>query len=120
RPSPSPGPPGSAAATAYGGLVDPAGPDAAVDPAAARRGAVVGELGVRRQRLPARAPPVDLRENRVGVRIALGAGRRVVPGEVQQRPVRLLGGGGQLLPDPAAEVVGEPQVAADIAGRLDG
>ena len=101
------------------GLVHAVGADAAVDPAAAGRGAVGLELGVGGQRLAVGVPAVDLGQHGVGGRLGQRPLDRVVPGEVQYRPVHLVGGGGQLLPDPAAEVVGEPQVAAGVPGRLD-
>ena len=76
---------------APGGLVDLVGVDAAVDPAAAGRRAVVLHLHVARQRRAVRAHAVDLAQHRLGVRVGRLAVRRVVPGEVQQRPVPRVG-----------------------------
>ena len=101
------------------GLVDAVRVDAAVDPAAAARRAVVLQLGVGRQRLAVGVPAVDLGQHRLGARLVYLALGRVVPGQLAHRPVARLGRAGQPLPDQPAEVVGEPQVAAGVAGRLD-
>ena len=100
-------------------LVHAVGPDPAVDPAAAGGRSVVLELRVGGQRLPVGVPAVDLGQHGLGRRLGQRPLHRVVPGEVLYRPVHLVGRSGQLLPDPAAEVVGEPQVAAHVPGRLD-
>src|SRR6266702_6056064 len=60
-----------AAGLTPGRLVDPAGVDAAVDPAAAGGGSVVGELLVGGQWLPAGAAAVDLRQHRLGIRLGV-------------------------------------------------
>ncbi len=44
----------------------------------------------------------------------------VVPGQIQQRPVPLVGRAGQPLPDPLAEFVEELQFALALSRRLDG
>ena len=44
----------------------------------------------------------------------------VVPGQVQQRTIALVGGAGQSLSDPVAQLDEELQFALAVAGRLDG
>ncbi len=104
---------------AAGGLVDAVGVHPAVDPAAAGRGAVGLELLVGGERIPLGVPAVDLGEDGFRVRFGLPALRRVLPGQVEHRPVHLVGGPGELPPDDPPQVVGEPQVAARVAGRFD-
>src|SRR5262249_26293511 len=100
-------------------LVDPAGVDAAIDPAAAGGGAIVVQLLVGRDRVAVAVPSVDLGEHRLSYRLFRYSERRVVPRQVQQWLVHLVNRPGELLAKLPAEVVGEPQFAARVAGRLD-
>lgn len=104
-----------------GGLVDGVGVHAGVDPAAGGGRAVGAQLGVGRQRVRGLADPVsvDLGQHRLPVRVAVLVGG-VVPGQIQQRPVPLVGRAGQPLPDPLAEFVEELQFALALSRRLDG
>jgi hypothetical protein len=52
--------------------------------------------------------PVDAAQDVVGGRVV--AAQLVVPGEVEQRPVALVGRAGQALLEPPPEVVEEPQL----------
>ncbi len=109
-------------------LVLPVGVHAAVDPAAAGGGAVVLELRVGGQRLAVGVPAVDLGEHRLGGRLGQRPLHRVIPGEVQHRPVHLVSGASwehpqaprarQLGADQPPQVVGEPQLAARVARGL--
>src|SRR5207248_1814965 len=65
-------------------------------------------------------PAADLGQHGLGVRLLEPALRGVVPGQVEHRPVALVGARRQFLPDPLAEVIHEPQLAARLTGRLDG
>src|SRR5215213_6559060 len=71
-------------------LVDLVGVAAGVDPAAARRRAVVGEREVAREGVVLGVPAADLAQHGLGVGIGVRALRRVVPGELQNRAVALL------------------------------
>ncbi len=122
RPAPLAGHPALlAAGFATGRLVHPIGEHAAVDPTAARRGAVVLQLGVARQRPAGRhLETADLPQHGRGARLVVAAGHRVVPGQLEHRAVPWQGRGGQPLPDDLAQMVEEPQVGAALAGRLQG
>src|SRR6266536_1350471 len=109
---------GPLARLAAGGLIYPIGVDAAVDPTAARGGSVVFQLKVGRQRAALRVVTVDLGKDGRGVRLVQRALRRVVPHQVENRPVHLVGASCQLGADASAEVINEPQVAAGVTRRL--
>lgn len=49
-------------------------------------------------------PPVDLTTDRIGARVLCLVVHRVVPGEIEQRPVLQVGRAGEALPDEPAEV----------------
>ena len=115
------------------------GEDAAVDPAAACRRAVVLQLRVAAHQT---RPPgarvgfiqpvtVDLHEDLLQVRFPFNAAERsigqtrllvevVVPGEVQQRLVLGIGRAGVELLEALTQVVEKPGVGTAIAGRIDG
>ena len=90
----------------------------AVDPAAARGRAVGLQLGVRREGSAVGAGAVDLAQHRLTVGLAEVVDR-VVPGQVEQRPVHLVGGVAQLLADPVAQLDVELQLAGGVARRVD-
>ena len=104
------------------------GDDAGIDPGAARGRAVLLEVGKGGQRLfvgPGVA--VDLLEHLVGRRLVLdapcgdfGGFRLVIPDQVLDRPVAVVCGILVELLEPLAEMVGEPEVAARIVGRVGG
>ena len=71
------------------------------------------------ERLAGRVPAVDLREHRLGARLLDLARRRVVPRQVEERPVLRILRVLQLLADHAAEVVVEPELGAAVVLRLD-
>src|SRR5207248_9068808 len=101
-------------------LVHLAGEDAAVDPAAAARRAVRLQLLVLAERLARlQVDAVDLGEHRLGARLLVLARSRVVPDEVLDRLVALLGRLIQLLADDPAEVVVEPELRAAVVLRVD-
>src|SRR5664280_3165410 len=108
-----------------GGVVDAVGVDAGVDPAAPSGGAVRlhrGEVGQQVSTLivvlTGQVPSVDLAQNRIGRRL-VAAVDAVVPREVKDWTVPLLGGYGQALADLLAERVEEVQLAAGVARRFD-
>ena len=120
RPGPAPLPavrpllqPGLAAP----GLVHLVGVYPAVDPAAARGAAVRAQVQVPVDRSPgAQVDPADVPQHvRAGRLVPF---RGVVPGQVQQRAVPLVGRAGQLLLQPPPEVIEEPQLGPLIPGRL--
>ncbi len=108
------------AGLASGRLIDAVLVDAGVDPAAADGGAVVPQLGERRERpTGGHLVPVDLPQYRLRARLVVLTLDRVVPGEVEQGTVTGFGGARQLPPDQPAEVVEEPEFGPAVAGRLD-
>src|SRR5207244_10426460 len=63
-------------------------------------------------------PARDLGEYRLGARLLVLSARRVVPGEIEQRPIARRLRIRELLADDAAEVVVEPEVGAAVLLRL--
>ena len=100
-------------------LVDPVGINAAVDPAAAHRRAVVLQLLVRAQ-VPARLdlPAVDLREHGLRARFLHLAVRRVLPAQRLDQLVARVLRVGELLLDAPPEMEVEPQLGTAILLRL--
>jgi hypothetical protein len=97
RPRPAPlrlAPSLAALGHAVGGVVDAAGVHPGVDPAPRGRRPVGAQLGVRRERLAGRRSgavvAVDLRQHRLRIGLAVLVDR-IVPGQVQQRPVPWVG-----------------------------
>src|SRR5699024_5811850 len=102
------------ARSAAGGHVLTAGVDAGVDPAAAGRAAVGGQLceGVQRPAVTPTADEiaVDLGQHGLGVDLS-GLVDWVVPGQVQQRTVSGVSGVGELLADALTEFEEEVEFA---------
>src|SRR5690606_32204365 len=96
-----------AAGRAVRRAVDPTGEDTRVDPAPAGRGAVGSHVGEGFQQLPGpltgEVVAVDLPQDRLGVDLAVVV-LRIVPGEVEQGPVALVGRAGEPVPDAEAEL----------------
>jgi hypothetical protein len=108
------------AGVAAAGLLDVVGEAARVDPAAGRRRAVVPELRERVHELPhGEVVPVDLAQHVLGVRLGVGAVFGVVPGEVADRPVALALRARVVRLDALAEVMGEVELGAGVAGRVE-
>src|SRR5215213_3654794 len=100
---------------AAGGLVGLVGVDASVDPAPARRRAVVLERQVAGESVALGVPTAYLPEDGLRVGLVVGPLRRVVPRQVQDGPVFGIFRVCELLPDLSAEVVHEPQLRAAVA-----
>src|SRR5205823_13133437 len=96
------------------GLVLALAEDAAVDPAAAAGRAVGAQQLVAGEVLAGVVVAADLGDHGLGARLLDLPARRVVPREVEDRPVPLLLRGLQALADLAAEVVVEPEVGAAV------
>src|SRR4029079_1781689 len=90
-----------------------------VDPAAAGGGPVVPQRRVPAHRLAVGVRAVDLAQDGVRARLAALVDG-VVPGQVLQRAVARIGRAREAFLDAPSELVVEPQVAAAVAGRLDG
>jgi hypothetical protein len=103
-----------------GGSVDVVREAARADPAAGGRRAVVSELRERVHELPhGEVVPVDLAQHVLGVRLGVGAVFGVVPGEVADRPVALALRARVVRLDALAEVMGEVELGAGVAGRVE-
>jgi hypothetical protein len=100
-------------------LVDAVLVDPAVDPRSARCPTIRLQIVVAGEERAVGAPAGDLLQDVLGVRLALRALERVVPREVEDRPVARVGRSGELLPDPRAEVVDPVELRARIALGLD-
>ncbi len=98
-----------------------------VDPAPGRRRSVGAQLGVRGEQVArlraGQVAAVDLLEHRrwiglarIGLVVLAG---RIIPGQVQQRPIAVIGRVRQLRPDPLAQLVEEVEVALAVAGRVE-
>src|SRR5690606_30858726 len=111
-----------AAGRAVRRAVDPTGEDARVDPAPAGGGAVGPHVGEGVQQLPralaGEVVAVDLPQDRLGVDLAVLV-EWIVPGEVKQGPVTLVGRAGEPVPDAQAELIEEVELALRVAERQD-
>ena len=105
---------------APGSLVDAVLVDAGVDPASTERRTVRLHLAERGQRAPGGdVVAVDLLQHVERARFSVLTVGGVVPGEVEDRPVALVGRPGQPFADHEAEVVEEPQLGAAVPRWLD-
>ena len=100
------------------GLVDAVPVDPAVDPRAAAGGSVGLQVLVLGEANAVGVAAVDLSQHRLGVGLVVRPLHRVVPGQVEDRPVAGVLRRGELLPDAPAQVMEEVQVRPAVLGRL--
>ena len=96
------------------------GIDAAIDPAATGRAAVILQIREVRNLLAiGHRVAVDLAQDRFRVRLLPHAAHRILPGQRLNRPIARQGAVGVELLQPAAEMEDEMQVRAAVARRLE-